>query len=173
MGGHDISVPSRPLGEAGRPLDLLRHAATHDHPATATASLDQAFRAERQQGASQRVPRDAEASAELALGRQAAPWQEPAGEDVGLDSPKHLDRRQVVPVNVPSASVSGVGRVLTLVHRSFTLANMKLAVPEGRDVRDPSIRRAVAASLTGARSDEIALYDVDLADPAGRIEDRG
>jgi hypothetical protein len=62
---------------------------------------------------------------------------------------------------------------LTLVHRSFTLAHMKLAVPEGRDVRDPSIRRAVAASLTGARSDEIALYDAAPANPAGSIEDRG
>jgi hypothetical protein len=60
---------------------------------------------------------------------------------------------------------------LTLVHRSSTLANMKLAVPEGRAVRDPSIRRAVAASLTRARSDEIALYDVDSANPAGSIED--
>jgi hypothetical protein len=50
---------------------------------------------------------------------------------------------------------------------------MKLAVPEGRDVRDPSIRRAVAARLTGARSDEIALYDAAPANPAGSIEDRG
>jgi hypothetical protein len=55
---------------------------------------------------------------------------------------------------------------LTLVHRSFTLAHMKLAVPEGGGFRDSSSCGAVAAGLTGARYDEIALYDEDPADPA-------
>ena len=54
------------------------------------------FDAERRQGAAERVAGHAEAGAELAFRRQATPRQEPAGEDVGLDPPKHLDGRQVL-----------------------------------------------------------------------------
>ncbi len=57
---------------------------------------------------------------------------------------------------------------------------MKVAVPEGGGLRVPANCRAVAARLTGARSDGIALYDLDLphldgidpfqADPRGLVE---
>ena len=110
-GDHDVdvdhvAVAGRPLREARRALDPLRHARAHDHPAAPTPGLDQALRAERGQGATERVAGDPEPGAELALGREAAPRQEPAGEDVGLDPPKHLDRRQVLAVDVPSGPLS-------------------------------------------------------------------
>ncbi|MEA2605244.1 MAG: hypothetical protein QOI00_1, partial [Chloroflexota bacterium] len=88
--------------------------------------------------------------------------QEPPGEDVGLDPTEHLDGREVVAVDVPSAASGGLVRTLTLVHRWPTLALMKLPAPEGGGSRILVGRRFVATGSRVARSDALALYGLAL-----------
>ena len=121
-------MAGRPLREARWPFDPLRDARPDDHPAAPPASLDQALRVERRQGAAEGVAGHPESRAQLPFRGKAAPRQEPAGADVGLDPPEHLDGRQVLAVDVPSARFRGLVRLLTLVHGWFTLGHMKLVV---------------------------------------------
>ena len=147
---HDVAMPSRPLGEARRAFDPLRHARADDDPAASTSGLDQSLRAELRQRSAKGVPGDAEPGAELALRREPAAGLQPAGEDVGLDPPKHLDRGQVLAVDVPAAGPSrsvDLVRALTLVHRWSTLRPVKVNALYGL-ASGRTRRRSEASQLT-------------------------